>query len=81
MRTVVTYKKEEAWLYEKVKHSSCKAGGVKDILIAYFTGKLVYADDIKQVNQINQSNSKCINTSNMNMTQIDLSELGNIFDK
>ena len=72
MRTVVTYKQNEKWIYDVVEKHSAKGNWVKDILAAYIKGHLVYIDDLnrEQVKQPKEAKKS-----------IDLSELGDFAPK
>jgi len=78
MKTVITYKKNEKWIFDEIEKHSGKGNWVKDVLANYLQGKLVYAENIQQSQQINNN---CINTNKKNRKSIDMSEFGNIFDK
>ena len=75
MKTVITYKKNEKWIYDEIEKHSGKGSWIKDILSNYLKGNLVYIENAeKQVkNTIKKTNSV--------KNSFDLSEFGNIFDK
>ena len=72
MKTVITYKKDEEWIYNFVKTRSGKGNWVKDIIKDYLQGKLIYVENMQ--NKVN-------NYTNSDEKTIDLSEFGTIFDK
>ena len=75
MRTVITYKTSEKWIFDEIEKHSGKGNWVKDILSDYLSGKLVYVD--KDIIQENKTNNTILNDNKY----IDINEMGCIFDK
>lgn len=52
MRTTITYKDSEKWLYEKVNSHSGKGNWIKDLLKDYYCGELAYRQEVAKYKPI-----------------------------